>query len=819
MAILACCVFVSTAAAQNDPDVIVGSIPSISNYSSIGGIDAISIGTTSCNIGTTDLSWISNTPAHPVIGQNLYRLSNGRFEQIGQSWLKHGFLALSGNVCDNCTGSGGSVLNPGCSDPYGSGLNGSQGGLGPKFEVNASTGVFPYPFSNPAGSTGNSIFKRLQFAEADIVAGALFFVEAHYVTADDALAGNKNNNASHRAINFSGSVGSGFSGSLSGSTVREQSAIFAWEANDPSVTLEIVDIPNDGRVIVGYKSTDVGGGITEYEYAIYNMNSHASVQSLDIQVGAAANITNIGFHDVAYHSGETQAGTDWSGSHSGSTVSWATQTQAQNSDANAIRWANLFNFRFRSDLPPGDITLGLFRPGAGVPSSVTVNVAVPEFSISFPNGVPSEVALNTTTDVDLSVSPISGSPDPAAAFLFASVDGAAFVQTPLTSLGGNNFRATLPALACFSAVNWYVSITSISGLSTVTGPSGAPGTTHQAMAGVVALVASDFESADGWSVTNSGGLSDGAWDRGVPAGGGDRGDPASDSDGSGSCWLTDNVDGNSDVDGGATHLSSPAFDLRTHDDPQFAYDYWYDNDFGIQDDTFVIEISDDNGLSWTLVESTTTSTNVWNSRRIAVSNFVALTANVRLRFTAEDTGDGSVVEAGLDNFRLLECPLMDEFAARGNVNENAGSIVDVLLINGSSGGPLRRVNSAFGAPLSFTMMTPPANTAFTDWSITGTGGVPLASDLFDAAPLGQFAVFPCLANPQDPRLFILADNLINSASCTPLLPATGAPWFFNFPAGIAGPFEFTIQGLIRDVSDPLTLSVTNAVIYRTLPGL
>ena len=31
-----------------------------------------------------------------------------------------------------------------CSDSYSAGLNGAQSGLGPKFEVNPTTGVFPY---------------------------------------------------------------------------------------------------------------------------------------------------------------------------------------------------------------------------------------------------------------------------------------------------------------------------------------------------------------------------------------------------------------------------------------------------------------------------------------------------------------------------------------------------------------------------------------------------------------------------------------------------------------------------------------------------
>ncbi|MEE9393870.1 MAG: hypothetical protein V3W41_15320 [Planctomycetota bacterium] len=359
-----------------DPDVIVGSIPNISNYTANGGVDALSIGTTSCNIGTSNLDWIANTNDHPVIAQHAYRLLNGRFEMIGQSWLKHGFTALTGNLCDTCSGIGGSVLGVGCSDPYGSGLNGSQGGLGPKFEVNASTGVFSYPFSNPNGSTGNSVFKRLQIPLSELGApGAQYFVEAHYVTKDDAAAGNQNNNASYRAMTISGGP-SNYSFGLTGSTVQEQPAIFAWEAADPSVTITTVDVPSDGRFHVAYKSTDNGNGTHDVEFAVHNLNSHRSGQAFTVDVPAGATITNIGFHDVSYHSGEPFANTDWSSSASGNQVNWSTETFNTNSDANALRWGTTYNFRFTTDMQldaNGSVltTIDLFRSGS--PTSVAAS--------------------------------------------------------------------------------------------------------------------------------------------------------------------------------------------------------------------------------------------------------------------------------------------------------------------------------------------------------------------------------------------------------------------------------------------------------------
>ena len=190
------------------PDVIVGDLRGISNYDSVNGIEAFAIGTESCNIGNEELLWYSGTNQKPVIGQSLYRLKNGRFEQLGQGWLKHGFFALSDNWCDcGCDPTDGTVLGVGCSDLYSSGLNGQQSNMGPKFEVNAFTGYYPYPATD-GQQTGNGIYKRMQVQISDLDpaqdGGGNYFVEAQYISPDDAAAGNHWNNASSKIVSVSG---------------------------------------------------------------------------------------------------------------------------------------------------------------------------------------------------------------------------------------------------------------------------------------------------------------------------------------------------------------------------------------------------------------------------------------------------------------------------------------------------------------------------------------------------------------------------------------------------------------------------------------
>jgi hypothetical protein len=376
------------------PDVIVGAIPDVSKYGSVvvsgQTIMAYAIGTTSCNIGDALLDWFASPDnRHPFIPQNFYRVKGGRVEQIGMGWGKHGFTALQGTLCGACIpSSSGTWLGVGCSDPYSSGLNGSQSSLGCRSEVNAATGVFPGTPNAGMPGAAATIGRRIQVNGNDLNptlnAGALYFCEAQYIHPGDASAGNDNNNASWRSFTVGTLTSGAYTVTLTGATNQQRSALQAWQTLVPNVTLVDVDVPNDGRFTVGYTATANANGTWHYEYAIQNINSDRSGTSFSVPLGAGVTVTNAGFHDVDYHSGDPYSPTNWTLTTTSNAITWAGGTYASSANSNALRYGTTYNFWFDANTAPTNATgtLGLFKPGT--PTSATMAIKAPQAGNSNP---------------------------------------------------------------------------------------------------------------------------------------------------------------------------------------------------------------------------------------------------------------------------------------------------------------------------------------------------------------------------------------------------------------------------------------------------
>ncbi len=376
------------------PDVIVGDLPAMDQFGTDGSRVALAVATTSCNNGTVDLNWFALPEVdHPVIPQNLYRLTTEieitRFEQIGQSWLKHAFTALTQNACGfGCNGVGGPHLGVGCSDPYSSSLNGGQSRLGSRAWVNPFTGAYPSNSCNHGSHSHDDTMHRLIVNISDLTGPlpATYYAEAQYVTPHEYAwcqshpgQCNMYNNASYRQFTVNGTPPS-FTYSAVGSTVRMAPALTAWTG----ATINTIEpAPGvDGRAFVAYRVVPAGDWV--YEYAILNQNLDRGIQSFLIPLGCGTTLTAVGFHAPANQAGISEDGTfnnagysnaPWTVVQNPNFISWSSETLAQNQNANALRWGTLYNFRFHSNRPPqmGYAVVGFYKTGA----PITVPIQVP----------------------------------------------------------------------------------------------------------------------------------------------------------------------------------------------------------------------------------------------------------------------------------------------------------------------------------------------------------------------------------------------------------------------------------------------------------
>jgi hypothetical protein len=380
------------------PDVIVGDVESVVQFGNNATQVGLAIGTDSCDNGDQPVDWFALPQTdHPVVPQNLYRMSGGadnteRFEQIGQSWMKHTFLALEERVCGTCNTNGcatGTHLCPGCSDPYVADLNGNQGQIGSRAWVNPFTGSFPSNANDHSGHNHDGVSHRILVNMSDIDTtqnpGATYFGEAAYISPHEYTwcqshldQCNMFNNFSHRHFTVSGGP-TFFTFTPVSSTVRMQPAIMAWAATDATVNQIEPDPGNDGIFFVGYKVTGPTAGVWHYEYALFNMNLDRAIQSFSVPLAPGVNLSNIGFHAPPQHPGWAHDGTagdagysstPWSNDYQpgNTSIAWNCETNAQNQNANAIRWGTLYNFRFDADQPPNptDATVGFFKTGSPI---------------------------------------------------------------------------------------------------------------------------------------------------------------------------------------------------------------------------------------------------------------------------------------------------------------------------------------------------------------------------------------------------------------------------------------------------------------------
>ncbi len=286
-----------------------------------------------------------------------------------------------------------------------------------------------------------------------------------------------------------------------------------------------------------------------------------------------------------------------------------------------------------------------------------------ETSFVFPDGLPSYMPPGAPAVARVDVRDLGGVLDTGSTRVLARIGSSgAFTARALTSMGGSSYEATLPAASCGSIIEYYFLAESASGRVT-TSPVDAPASVHTAHAfNTEPWISDDMESDTGWAVgASEDDATTGVWVRADPNG--TAAQPEDDHTPSGTqCWVTGQGTpggelGENDVDGGQTTLLSPIFDL-TGEDAAVAYWRWYSNDTGAtpNSDTFFVDISFDGGASWggaeTVGPTGPGTAGGWVHHQFRVGDFNAPTSEVQLRFVASDEGDGSLVEAAIDDLEI-----------------------------------------------------------------------------------------------------------------------------------------------------------------------
>lgn len=330
------------------------------------GRNGLTMSTTSCNVGTQNIPWAAPMNVqHPVIAMNLYRMKDGKFEQVGMSWLKHGFFATNSPGCGTCQHPGtGSLLGPGCSDTYGTGNNSDRDFLGGRDEVNPFTGVWTCTnsyFSNYQNDCNDrrsslpaldAVAHRLDVADSDLAnAGATYVYEAYYINTNET---DKYNQIASRRANITRPATSFVIQELDSQQTLGP-AINRWGDMRATATPR-----TEGDVIVAVKVTDLGAGMYRYDYALYNHDLDRQVREFSIPVPAGAIVQNMEFRDI-----DSNATNQWAATYADEKVQFSTGVFGS-STANPLKYSSVFNFRFDTNAAPsqGTVKLGLFKPGS-----------------------------------------------------------------------------------------------------------------------------------------------------------------------------------------------------------------------------------------------------------------------------------------------------------------------------------------------------------------------------------------------------------------------------------------------------------------------
>lgn len=331
------------------PNLVVGQIPTVANHGAVGTMRAYSVGATICNLGSTPVNVIANSPAHPVLTTNLYRVEDGRCVQLARGWVFHTFFPLQQGFCCPCTPAGTTQLGGGCSSVESAAILSQQSVLGPHTDV-----LDPALGAHSGVPTGNApivdLTSRRLHVEADAIDPLLhpqarYFVEVIVLDPADAASGQAADNASTIEVQFT----PGGVMSMVGSTQVGLPAVAVWQAIDPEVVLHPVPVPGGGgHVWLASRVIDHGTGSWTYQYVLFNLDATEGVTVLRVPVAGTPGVQDLSFHAAPYHSGEPIDNTPWHMQGVGGEVVW----NVTSGSLNKLLWSAATTHAFMADAPP-----------------------------------------------------------------------------------------------------------------------------------------------------------------------------------------------------------------------------------------------------------------------------------------------------------------------------------------------------------------------------------------------------------------------------------------------------------------------------------
>jgi hypothetical protein len=364
-----------------------------------------------CNPGSINIPWSqAMQPNHPKFGFMIARIANDRIEQINEwSFCKHAYASINiDGACGQCVDPGTmQLMGLNCSDAYGANSNANRTWLGPPHELNPWLGTwnpvgsyfdigdpsqagYPLPADGTRSlstSVFDSIDNRVTVDEIDLTTpGASYYYGLHLMHEGESLA-NRGDNNGHRGFNPSWD-GSQWSYANNAESFQHGSILDRWAG---AMVESAHNGNDDGRFYVASKTTNLGGGLHHYEYAIHNIDNSRAGGTLRIPIHATATASNFSFGDI-----DTNSSNDWSVTRVGNEIVFTS------TPSNALEWNTIYNFGFDANFVPGVslCKIDQARPGPGalhveVAAKVPSDTTLATFT-KFGDGCPGTVALPPT---------------------------------------------------------------------------------------------------------------------------------------------------------------------------------------------------------------------------------------------------------------------------------------------------------------------------------------------------------------------------------------------------------------------------------------